>query len=135
MNNQSIMGIICSSYEQFFDAEKRIADYILENKKSVVDMTVAQLAKASGTSDATVSRFCRRCGYCAPCTVGIDIPNQFVFHGYLSRYGLADWAKARYGALSAHASDCVECGACEGRCPYQLPIREMLKKIAADFGF
>ena len=62
MNNQSIMGIICSSYEQFFDAEKRIADYILENKKSVVDMTVAQLAKASGTSDATVSRFCRPLG-------------------------------------------------------------------------
>ena len=78
--------------------------------------------------------FCRRCGYCAPCTVGIDIPNNFVFHGYLSRYGLADWARSRYGALAAHASDCVGCGACEERCPYQLPIREMLKKVAADFG-
>lgn len=78
--------------------------------------------------------FCRRCGYCAPCTMGIDIPNQFVFHGYLDRYGLADWAKSRYGALSAHASDCVECGACEERCPYQLPIREMLKTVAKDFG-
>ena len=78
--------------------------------------------------------FCRRCGYCAPCTLGIDIPNNFVFHGYLSRYGLADWARSRYGALAAHASDCVGCGACEERCPYQLPIREMLKKVAADFG-
>ncbi len=63
MNNQSILGTICSSYEQFFDAEKKIADFIMENKKAVVDMTVAQLAKASGTSDATVSRFCRRCGF------------------------------------------------------------------------
>ena len=66
--------------------------------------------------------------------MGIDIPNCFVFDGYLSRYGLADWAEGRYSALAAHAGDCVECGACEERCPYHLPIREMLKKVAADFG-
>ena len=63
MSNQSVMGIICSDYKQFFDAEKKIADYIMENKKNVVDMTVAELAQASDTSDATVSRFCRRCGF------------------------------------------------------------------------
>lgn len=57
------MDIICASYEHFFDAEKKIADYILDNKKAAVDMTVAELARASGTSDATVSRFCRRCGF------------------------------------------------------------------------
>lgn len=89
---------------------------------------VEALRRELGTS------FCRRCGYCAPCTVGIDIPNSFLFHGYLSRYGLAGWARGRYEALSAHASDCVACGACEERCPYQLPIREMLKKVAAGFG-
>lgn len=57
------MDIICASYERFFDAEKKIADYILDSKKAAVDMTVAELARASGTSDATVSRFCRRCGF------------------------------------------------------------------------
>jgi len=87
-----------------------------------------QIRKELGTS------FCRRCNYCAPCTVGISIPNAFLFHGYLSRYGLADWAHSRYEAMPAKAGDCVECGACEERCPYQLPIREMLKKTAADFG-
>ena len=111
---------------------------VAENVAAATDsspLTVEELERVEAMRRTLGSSFCRRCGYCAPCTVGIDIPNQFVFHGYLSRYGLADWAKARYGALSAHASDCVECGACEGRCPYQLPIREMLKKIAADFGF
>lgn len=63
MNNQGISGTICAFYEQFFDAEKKIADFIMENKKDVVEMTVAELARASGTSDATVSRFCRRCGF------------------------------------------------------------------------
>lgn len=60
---RSVMGALCSSYETFFDAEKKIADCILERKGEVVEMTVAELAQASGTSDATVSRFCRRCGF------------------------------------------------------------------------
>ncbi len=63
MNNQGVSGTICAFYEQFFDAEKKIADFIMEHKKEVVDMTVAELAKASATSDATVSRFCRRLGF------------------------------------------------------------------------
>ena len=33
-----------------------------------------------------------------------------------------------------HAGKLLECGACENRCPYNLPIRQMLKKVAADFG-
>ena len=53
----------CSAYDSFFEAEKKIADYIMEHKEQAVDMTVGELAKASGTSDATVSRFCRRCGF------------------------------------------------------------------------
>ena len=80
------------------------------------------------------TQFCRRCNYCAPCTVGINIPSVFLFQGYLDRYGLADWAKDRYGAMAVKASACVECGACEPRCPYGLPIRQMLKEAAVKFG-
>lgn len=80
------------------------------------------------------SNFCRRCNYCAPCTVGIAIPSVFLFEGYLSRYGLEQWARERYATLSVPASACVGCGACEPRCPYQLPIREMMRKSAMEFG-
>ena len=79
------------------------------------------------------TNFCRRCNYCAPCTVGINIPSIFLFEGYLSRYGLAEWAKGRYATLKVKASACVECGVCETRCPYSLPIRQMLKKCADKF--
>ena len=61
--SQSVVGVICASYDQFFEAEKKIADCIKSRKEEVVDLTVAELAAASGTSDATVSRFCRRCGF------------------------------------------------------------------------
>ena len=80
------------------------------------------------------TQFCRRCNYCAPCAAGISIPNVFLFDGYFSRYGLADWAKGRYLAQAKKASDCIECGICETRCPYNLPIRQMMKTAAEHFG-
>ena len=80
------------------------------------------------------NNFCRRCGYCAPCPQGINIPSNFLFVNYLRHYGLADWAKDRYFSMAATAKDCVQCGLCETRCPYELPIRDMLKQVAKDMG-
>lgn len=80
------------------------------------------------------TQFCRRCNYCQPCTVGVNISGAFLFEGYLKRYGLEEWAKERYMAMPKKAGDCVGCGECEGRCPYNLPIREMLARCAKAFG-
>jgi predicted aldo/keto reductase-like oxidoreductase len=80
------------------------------------------------------TNFCRRCNYCAPCTAGINISAVFLFEGYYSRYDLKDWAAARYSSLAKTASDCIGCGACESRCPYNLPIREMLKRAVGVMG-
>jgi len=89
---------------------------------------IEQIRKELGTN------FCRRCNYCAPCAAGISIPNVFLFDGYFSRYGLAEWAKGRYSAMAKKASDCIGCGICETRCPYNLPIRQMMKQAAEKFG-
>ena len=80
------------------------------------------------------TNFCRRCNYCAPCTAGINISAVFLFEGYYSRYDLKNWAASRYSTLAKTASDCIGCGACESRCPYNLPIREMLKRAAEVMG-
>ena len=108
-----------------------------QNLAAVNDMsplTPAELEKIDAIRKELGSQFCRRCGYCAPCTVGINIPGVFLFEGYLRRYGLADWARDRYAALPVKASACIGCGECEPLCPYNLPIREMLKKSAEGFG-
>ena len=75
-------------------------------------------------------KFCRRCEYCLPCPVGINIPQNFLLEGYYTRYNLKDWAKERYASSTGKASECIECGVCETKCPYELPIREMLKNVA-----
>ena len=90
--------------------------------------------KITKIKDDLGTNFCRRCNYCAPCSVGINIPGVFLFEGYYSRYDLKDWAMSRYSTLPKTASDCIECGACEERCPYDLPIRQMLKKTAEVMG-
>ncbi len=78
------------------------------------------------------SEFCRRCGYCGPCPEGLDIPLIFSLNGYLTRYELEDWAKSRYAGIT-QASSCDECGSCEPKCPYDLPIRKMLKDVTKNF--
>ncbi|MBO5701607.1 MAG: aldo/keto reductase [Clostridia bacterium] len=80
------------------------------------------------------TNFCRRCNYCAPCTAGINISGVLLFEGYYSRYDLKEWALSRYSSMPKTASDCIDCGVCETRCPYNLPIRQMLKKAAEVMG-
>ena len=95
-------------------------------------LTQEEMEKIEEIRNTLGTEFCRRCNYCAPCTVGISIPSAFLFEGYLTRYGLPDWAKQRYATLSVKASACIECGDCESRCPYNLPIRQMLKRVVKN---
>ncbi|WP_195990213.1 MurR/RpiR family transcriptional regulator [Clostridium sp. D53t1_180928_C8] len=60
-NIKSVMDIIFAEYNNFFEAEKKIADYIIDNKENVIEMTISELANAAGSSEATVTRFCKKC--------------------------------------------------------------------------
>ena len=110
---------------------------IAQNVKSTSDtspLTDAEIEKIAAIKESLGTNFCRRCNYCAPCTAGINISGVFLFEGYYSRYDLKEWALSRYSSLPKTASDCIECGVCEERCPYNLPIRQMMKKAAEVMG-
>ena len=115
-------------------AEEKEIDQNVAAVSNTAPLTEDELVAMEAIRRTLGTNFCRRCNYCAPCTVGISIPAVFLMEGYYSRYDLKDWAVGRYMAMDKKASDCIGCGDCESRCPYNLPIRQMLKNAAEKFG-
>lgn len=126
--NENVSVVIPGMYDI------REIDENLSAMEDISALTSDELAKIETIRRELGTQFCRRCNYCQPCTAGISISGIFVLEGYLQRYGLGDWAQKRYDALKKKAGDCVGCGACEKRCPYQLPIRQMLARCKQEFG-
>jgi len=109
---------------------------LAQNVKAASDttpLTDAELKEVQHIRDTLGNHFCRRCNYCQPCSVGINISFCFTVNGYLTRYGLTDWPIARYNSMAVKPDACIECGACESRCPYNLPIISMLKEVSENF--
>ena len=72
---------------------------------------------------------CRQCGYCVP-VCGKQIDSKRIFHLDMQarRFWNEGWAREQYAGLSVRGDSCEGCGSCEEKCPYGLPIREMLKE-------
>lgn len=102
--------------------------------KNFRPLTTAEREELAAEVARVGTSFCRRCGYCLPCPKGLDIPSLFIFHLQYARYGMKKTIPQRYATFEAKASDCAGCGACEKKCPYNLPIRERLKEVAQDLG-
>ena len=73
------------------------------------------------------NQFCAACDYCQPCPAGIPI--SFVLRTELSMLRRVGWTESiarRTKATAPKVEACLDCGVCETRCPYQLPIRQLL---------
>lgn len=97
------------------------------------DLSAAEEEQLREEAERIGGRFCRRCDYCQPCPQGIDIPLQMTLKRYSEGYDLHQWALERYLAQEAKPSDCRECGECEEKCPYNLPVRELLQECRRLF--
>ena len=60
---KTVVEMIREKYNQIFMAERKVADFVLENPERAVNANVSELANLSGVSDATVIRFCKRIGF------------------------------------------------------------------------
>ena len=114
-------------------------DMVQKNVKVASDDTAfseeewAQLGTAMEEMKKFSELYCTGCRYCQPCTVGIDIPRIFEMYTYYNVYGLKDHAKnmmrdyLKKGGLTF--KDCIQCGACESKCPQHLEIIKNLEKV------
>ena len=71
--------------------------------------------------------FCRECGLCMPCPDGVEIPTILRWDIYYSFYNIKKWTREQYPKLRTRVNSCTECGECEEKCPYHLPVINMLK--------
>ena len=80
--------------------------------------------------------YCMYCGHCAPCPVGIDVADVTKFLNLTKTQKMVPETVAQhYSVLKAHGGDCIGCGSCEKRCPFEVPIRENMKAAKAVFGY
>jgi predicted aldo/keto reductase-like oxidoreductase len=86
--------------------------------------TISRLRRELGT------RFCRRCGYCSPCPQGVKIVPLMTMKSFIKRCPPASLASGWPPEALASLEQCNECGECEARCPYELPIREQIREGA-----
>ena len=94
-----------------------------EELKAVIDKDRAEL----------LGDFCRGCGYCSPCTVDIQINTCARMSQLIRRAPSATWMSEKWQAEMMKIEDCVECGECKTRCPYELDIPTLLRKNLADY--
>ena len=76
------------------------------------------------------TRFCRQCGYCMPCPQGIGIMGVNLMKAWTKQLS-TETLVSGFGKAAEKAKDCVECRECVEKCPYDLPIPEMLKENVA----
>lgn len=72
--------------------------------------------------------FCRECGLCVPCPEMVEIPTILRWDIYYTFYGIKNWTRDQYPKLRTRVNSCTECGECEKKCPYHLPVIRMLKE-------
>lgn len=72
------------------------------------------------------TRFCRRCEYCQPCPEGVNISLVMNVHSFWKRFPFERFSTGWIAEGVESGKNCVECGECEEKCPYHLPIREMI---------
>ena len=80
-----------------------------------------------------VGDFCRGCGYCMPCPVGIQINNCARMSLMLRRAPSNNWLTESNQAEMLKIEECLECGQCSSKCPYELDTPALLKKNLEDY--
>lgn len=87
---------------------------------------------ALSTIQKDTQGMCVYCNHCLPCPVGIDVGrvNSLVSS---AQYGVTKKLKQEYDALEVKASDCIECGACESRCPFEVEVVNRMHKAVELF--
>ncbi|MBQ8216670.1 MAG: aldo/keto reductase [Oscillospiraceae bacterium] len=103
----------------------------LDEKEPRMDEEISAIIKKD--RQELSGSFCRSCGYCMPCTVGIEIRNCARMNMLLRRSPWQPYMSDEWRAKMNMINDCVDCGLCSSRCPYGLDTPNLLKYMLKDY--
>lgn len=108
--------------ERMGDLEEFIA---LENNPPEIDQAIQ--SKFDQYREELQGSFCRACGYCMPCTVGIEIPTAARISLLMNRMPYQRFIEEEFTAEMDKINTCIECGKCKAKCPYSIDIPNHLR--------
>ena len=76
---------------------------------------------------------CLYCNHCLPCDSGLNIP-EVIRLLTMAQKGMTPEIKSAYAALPVKASECIECGVCMTRCPFDVDIQARMRDAVEVFG-
>lgn len=106
------------------------ADEIIALYRHPQALSPSDLKKIEKIQSDLGKTFCHRCEYCMPCEQGVLIPSVLILPAAVKRLApeaIANWL----GEAMKSVAKCIECGDCEEKCPYSLPIADLLKENLA----
>lgn len=106
---------------------------IVQIAEGATELSASELEEMHRLKRELGSRFCHRCDYCQPCKEGIAISTVMIFPSLLKRSRPEHVFAGPWAQIMEKAAGCVQCGECEQRCPYQLPIREMIAEHVRQY--
>ncbi len=112
--------------------EWELDEFLSYNENPPV-LTEERLAYIEKEKQELAGEFCRGCGYCMPCPVGIEINNCARMSLLLRRSPAAGHLSEAGQAKMKKIEDCIECGQCAAKCPYGLDTPNLLKKNYEDY--
>lgn len=79
---------------------------------------------------------CMYCNHCLPCPKHIDVAqvNKYLDLAFAQKDNVPESVREHYLTLDHTAGECVECGACEKRCPFAVPVRSRMNQAKKLFG-
>lgn len=109
-------------------------DRVIAIERKSLKLTQHEMKLIARKSRQLGTRFCRRCGYCLPCPQGIAIPIMNNLDTLIKRQIHADiFSPGRLLNQIETAHTCSDCAQCEEQCPYDLPIRKIMKRSIKVF--
>lgn len=132
LNRPAVASVMvgCQSRREVEDAVKYLALSDEERDYSQIITQFRDDGKAGFKGN------CVYCNHCLPCPSEINIAavNKCLDVAKLDDKNIPTQVMEEYNALTAHASDCVECGSCEKRCPFSVEVQKNMKTAATLFG-